>query len=330
MTVAIQRGQPIAHSGSFSGSTGRTFTVDDAATNVTDVLTLVHTTTGTAANGIGTGILFRSEDAGGTTEDVANIQAILTNAGAATEASALAIRLRTGGGALTEYHRFTSGQLLIPAGSLSAPSLAGSTDTDTGVYWTTDGFMFLVSNGTQRLGINTGSAVNVTSLGVGTVLGGGISGRTDASPLTITGGAVGALQGLVVNTGSAHSATSGVQEAARFVYTFAPTSGTAVFYGMNLDVTINQGGGANGAYTALRVAVTETAAGGTGNTLMDLRVGSNRRFAIRSDGAFQNGNSANEATTATAGAQTLPANPQGFLIFYDASGTARKIPYYAN
>ena len=34
------------------------------------------------------------------------------------------------------------------------------------------------------------------------------------------------------------------------------------------------------------------------------------------------------STTATAGAQTLPSNPVGFLVV-NISGTNRKIPYYA-
>lgn len=34
------------------------------------------------------------------------------------------------------------------------------------------------------------------------------------------------------------------------------------------------------------------------------------------------------STTATAGAQTLPANPVGFFNVVDANGVARKIPYY--
>jgi hypothetical protein len=38
--------------------------------------------------------------------------------------------------------------------------------------------------------------------------------------------------------------------------------------------------------------------------------------------------SATTATTATAGAQTLPANPEGFLVV-SINGTSRKIPYYA-
>lgn len=51
-------------------------------------------------------------------------------------------------------------------------------------------------------------------------------------------------------------------------------------------------------------------------------------FKVNTSGRVRFGGSANHATTATAGAQTLPANPQGFLIIEDNGGTTRKIPYY--
>ena len=53
-----------------------------------------------------------------------------------------------------------------------------------------------------------------------------------------------------------------------------------------------------------------------------LYLSSGTAVALRIDG------SGNTATTASAGAQTLPANPVGFLIV-NIAGTARKIPYYA-
>lgn len=92
--------------------------IDDAANAaVATALTLRHTTTGTAAAGIGTRLLLQSEDAGGTTEDVAAIDAVLTNAGAATEASALDVSTRTAGGALRRVGRFTGGGSLLVGAS---------------------------------------------------------------------------------------------------------------------------------------------------------------------------------------------------------------------
>ena len=89
--------------------------IDDATTNAaTTALTLRHTTSGTAAAGIGTRLLLQSEDAGGTTEDVAALDAVLTNAGAATEAGALDVSTRTAGGALRRTVRaWGSGSLWV-------------------------------------------------------------------------------------------------------------------------------------------------------------------------------------------------------------------------
>lgn len=50
--------------------------------------------------------------------------------------------------------------------------------------------------------------------------------------------------------------------------------------------------------------------------------------SVRSDGRF-NIVTANTSTTATAGAQSLPANPDGFIQIY-VNGVAKKVPYYAN
>lgn len=59
---------------------------DDASTNtVLDVLTLKRTSSGTAANGVGAGVAFQVEDAGGSVSEVASMDVVLTNAGAGTE-----------------------------------------------------------------------------------------------------------------------------------------------------------------------------------------------------------------------------------------------------
>ena len=91
-------------SAAITASVATSVVVDDANTNtVVDVLTLDHTTTGTAANNIGTGILFRAEDAAGTTENVAEIQAVLWDATDATEDGRLVFRTRgPNGGALAD------------------------------------------------------------------------------------------------------------------------------------------------------------------------------------------------------------------------------------
>ncbi|MDI7267969.1 MAG: hypothetical protein QME96_08240 [Myxococcota bacterium] len=110
----------LAAGDSFQVADGTVTVTDDDANNasVSRVLSLVHTTSGVAAAGIGTGLLFRSEDDGGTTEDVASIYAILTNTGAATEASAIDFNVRTGGAALAAVWRINAtGQLVAQNGA---------------------------------------------------------------------------------------------------------------------------------------------------------------------------------------------------------------------
>lgn len=177
--------------------------------------------------------------------------------------------------------------LKVPDGSLSAPSVLFAGETNTGLRLASLGNLRAVVAGSDAANFlnNGGNGRMDTGLLVATTLAGGtIAGRTNASALTIQGGAVGTLQGLVFDTSAVHSATSGAQMGARFNYNFAPTSGTATFYGVNLDLIINQTGGASGDYAALRVAVTETAAGGVNKLLADFLVGGASKFNVASSG----------------------------------------------
>ena len=109
-----------------SGAIKMTILIDDASNNaVTDLLALTHTTTGAAASGIGTGVLFLAENAGGAIANAARIAGILTTATAGAEVSALDIYTRTGGGALAATWRFDGVGALLPAASgqdLGSPS----------------------------------------------------------------------------------------------------------------------------------------------------------------------------------------------------------------
>lgn len=117
--------------GAISSSTGTLAIADDASVTVdnattsatTDVLTVVHTTTGTAANDIGTGILFRAEDDGGATENVARVAGVLTDATDANESSSLAFYTRIGGGALTETMTLNGDGDLLVTGIFNADAV---------------------------------------------------------------------------------------------------------------------------------------------------------------------------------------------------------------
>jgi hypothetical protein len=67
---------------------------DNATTNdITDMEILQHTTTGTAAAGIGTAMLFRTENGSGTLKDVARIQSTLSVVTAGSETGVLEMKL---------------------------------------------------------------------------------------------------------------------------------------------------------------------------------------------------------------------------------------------
>ncbi|MBU0667697.1 hypothetical protein KJ951_01165 [Patescibacteria group bacterium] len=92
--------------------------IDDATTSeVTNVAVLDHTTSGTASNGIGAGLLFRTEDNAGQTENAARISGILTNATSTNETSAIAFRTRNAGAVLAETGRFSGGEGLLVGGT---------------------------------------------------------------------------------------------------------------------------------------------------------------------------------------------------------------------
>jgi len=81
--------------------------IDDATTNaVVDVLKVYHTTTGTAADGIGTGVVLYAEDASGNIEEAGRIQALFTTAAHATQAGRLDITAMgaAAGTGITVFH----------------------------------------------------------------------------------------------------------------------------------------------------------------------------------------------------------------------------------
>ena len=76
--------------------------------DITNIVTIDHTTTGTAAAGIGDGIDFRAQNSLGTTTDAGHFNAFLTNATSGNEASAFSFETRTGGGPVSERLRIAA------------------------------------------------------------------------------------------------------------------------------------------------------------------------------------------------------------------------------
>lgn len=107
--------------GIFSPTSSPSLSVDDSTTNgVTRNLTLTHTTSGTAAAGIGAGILLRAESAAGTTRSAGAVDAIHTTATDGSEVSALVLRAARAG-TLLEGARVTA-----PASAVNSVELQGS------------------------------------------------------------------------------------------------------------------------------------------------------------------------------------------------------------
>jgi len=185
--------------------------------------------------------------------------------------------------------------LIDGAGLVSAPAIAFASDPDTGIYLPTGGTgrIGLASDGVEIFrvmgGVNWGVAFGAPDIYGAT----GVTGRTDASILTVHGGSVGTLLGMRIVADDSFTATSGSQVGLLVDYDadlgsaaprgFAPTSGTATFRAFNLNYRINQTGGANGNVTGLFLNVVETAVGGTHN-LADLRVGNTTKFLVGSAG----------------------------------------------
>lgn len=99
----------------------------------------------------------------------------------------------------------------------------------------------------------------------------------------------GAVSGIALNSGGNYAIGSGQGLHVSIFSTFSPSSGNASFTECSIAPTINQTGGANGAYTALKIAVTETAVGAsaTANKMIDCfggASGTTEVFAVDSTG----------------------------------------------
>lgn len=107
--------------GIWSPTSAPSVTLEDATTNdVSRPLTLTHTTTGTAAAGIGAGVLLRAESAAGTTRSAGAVDALHTTATDGSEVSALVLRAARAG-TLLEGARVTA-----PASAVNSVELQGS------------------------------------------------------------------------------------------------------------------------------------------------------------------------------------------------------------
>lgn len=117
---------PVAVSGNF--------TVNDTETSaVTDVITMIHTVTGTPLVGIGAGLAYSVETADGNNEVGMTLDAVTTNVGSGTEAFDLVLNLMQAGAAAAEKFRVDS------AGDMSNQGTTQASSSTTGAIKTPGG-----------------------------------------------------------------------------------------------------------------------------------------------------------------------------------------------
>ncbi len=126
--------------------------------SVTDLLTLKHSTSGTAAQGIGAGILLQTEDAGGSTQSAGHIAAVLDTATAGSEKGYLRFGAADGTGALAyPFYVWGSGHVGIGTATEEPESVLEIKQLDAVTAAVTDVFTLChTSSGTTASGFGTG------------------------------------------------------------------------------------------------------------------------------------------------------------------------------
>lgn len=215
------------------------FAIDDATTNgVTNCLTLTHTTTGTPATGIGTGLAFVAETAAGNNETGMVLAAVTTDVTGASEDFDFSIRLMAGGAAVAEVAKFTS------SGALNINTINEYTAAS-GV--TIDGVL-LKDNGITATG---GGSLTGTWSNLGTV-----------TTIDLNGGTI---DGTVIG-GSSAAAITGTTITASTMFS-GPHNGTVgattPAAGTFTTLNANGGGALTGTWTNLGTVTTVDINGGT-------------------------------------------------------------------
>jgi hypothetical protein len=113
----------LVNAGSLDNTTNGTVKIDEPSTatnTVVDILTIGHSTSGTAANGIGTGVAFQTEDNGGAVQTGMTLDAVTTDATAASEDYDFVVSLMDGGTAAAERFRIDSGGIITQSAESAA------------------------------------------------------------------------------------------------------------------------------------------------------------------------------------------------------------------
>lgn len=113
----------LVNAGTIDNSTNGIITVDEpsSATNtVVDIFKISHSTSGTAANGIGTGLAFEGEDDGGAVQVGMTLDMLSTDVTATSEDYDFVVGLMDGGTAAAERFRLDSGGVITQSANSAA------------------------------------------------------------------------------------------------------------------------------------------------------------------------------------------------------------------
>jgi hypothetical protein len=209
-----------------------TFTVDDASTNaISYPVKFRHTTSGTAAIGIGTGVQFVTENVAGSNIIGAAIESVSTNVTAAAEAFNLVFRTMTAGGAAAQA--------------------------------------LLINNNTHTVGVaSTAQTINTQTSSNLTVTTGATGATSAGNTLLVAGGAGGVTSGAggIATFRGGEATTSGAGGVATF--RSGDAAGTNIA-GANTIILAGNGTGTGGSGSIVFRTASVGSSGAAANTMVD-------------------------------------------------------------
>lgn len=315
VTEACTLSSTLACTGVATFSAAPVVAVNDASTStIVTCATLKHTTTGAAANGIGSRLLYQSEDTAGNTDDCAAIDATFTDATSASEDSAIVMSTRAAGAALAEVARVDAAALTLAAGvdltgaagdgGLALGSLTGPTTLPTGSVSYTGA-------STKSVTITTtgaGSAINVTAGASSTV-------KTTAGLQTVDSAAalnLGTIDATSVSVSKAGVATT-INGSATIVQacTLSSSLATTAVTTSSIAASVDDYTGANNA------AFCRLVAGGAVNITGFAGGVNGRRLALRNGSGFTITLTHNDAASLAANRMSLSGGANVALTPFD-------------
>ena len=199
--------------------------IDDAAASaVTDVLTVQHTTSGTAGNGIGSGIAFSAETLGGN-HTIGTVDFVTTDVTDTSEDADFVVNLMAGGSAAAEAFRVASTGVVTATGNIVSDTDSTDDLGTTGVRWANlyvDDIITTTSAAISTLVLSTGSIADTSgaiSFNNENLSGSGTLAFTGGGSLTGTWSDLGTVTTVDINGGTIDGAVIGGAAAAAGTFT---------------------------------------------------------------------------------------------------------------